>query len=68
VSETATTLPLSDHEIAIAFAQFPETWSLVRACRELVVLRQLRGVVQEMLADRRMDLGDYKQRLEELVR
>lgn len=62
------TLPLSDHEIAIAFAQFPETWSLVRACRELVVLRQLRGVVQEMLADRRMNLGEYKKRLEELSR
>lgn len=62
------TLPLSDHEIAIAFAQFPETWSLVRACRELVVLRQLRGVVQEMLNDRRLAIADYRQRLEELSR
>lgn len=59
--------PLSDHEMALAFAQFPEHWPLVRACRELVVLRQLRDVVREVVASGRLDLNT-KRRLEELCK
>lgn len=59
--------PLPDHEIALVFATFPEHWSVVRACRELVVLRQLRDVVREVVASGRLDMNT-KRRLEELCK